>query len=503
MLPDIPSDILWQICNTAWEPHILNPGDIFADGPCNEVVIKMSETSVQLRAFALSLLFKEVYNWKRGAYDGGAWPSTVWPYIRREYGPSSCTPIDDRDLLSTLPNLINTSQVKLRFSPYSPKGVPLPYLLAVSTLPALHTLKLQQQRFDDPKLIEVFVEMRQPSSLGLTLTELRNKPRVTDTRQEVDWEQEINVVSKILQFFFPTLVGLELSGDLIEFQTLAFNKWSKLGTLRLVDHIPYCDYQYLPIVVSQMPSLCTLHCNFNAEELPREPFIFCSSAEVHPPLSVVLPSLISLSLSNLQPGEKIVDQLPNGLKVLRVLALKDHRVPHTSPSNYSGLTDADVTTWVDAAVKLPFLVQLSLGLKSVPSPTLLAHMSRSCPGLEYLELEKEFFEYNNNELPPPILESFVEPLQNLPWLRELRMSVELGPSLVYIHPSGHSSPSEAFMDRAQESAMMFAKKLPKLEFIGFLSGTWNIMKFGCFCMWYIMEVVQEGGQINIKVAEAI
>ncbi|KAG6901673.1 hypothetical protein C0995_009287 [Termitomyces sp. Mi166 len=459
MPPDIPSDILWRICHAAWKPHVLNPGDIFADGPRNEVVIKMSETSVQLRAFALSLLFKEVYNWKRDAYDGGAWPSTTLtePFrtvniYGREYRPKLCTLIDDRDLLSTLPNLINTSQVKLRFSPYSPK---------VSILPALHTLKLQQRRFDDLKLIEVFVEMRQLSSLGLTLTELRIVPSVTDTRQEVDWDQEIQVVSEILQFFFPTLVELELSGDLIELQT------------------------------------------FYAEELPRRPFIFCSSVEVHPPLSVVLPDLVSLSLSNLQPGEKIVEQLPNGLKVLHVLALRDHKVPDTSPSSYSGLTDADATTWVDAAAKLPFLLQLSLGLKSVPSPALLAHIARSCPGLEYLELEKEFFEYNDNELSPSILESFVAPLQNLPRLRELRMSVELGPSLVYVHPSGHSSPSKAFIGRAQESAMMFAEKLPKLEFIGFSSGTQNIRKFGRYCMWYMLEAVREGGQVNIKVAEAI
>ncbi|KAG6859619.1 hypothetical protein C0995_006538 [Termitomyces sp. Mi166 len=401
MPPDIPSDILWQICNTAWEPHVLNPGDIFADGPRNEVVIKISETSVQLRAFALSLLFKEVYNWKRSAYDGGAWPSTVWPYIRtvniygREYMPQSCVPIDDQDLLSTLPNLINTSQVKLRFSPYSPKGVPLSYLLAVSTLPALRTLRLQQRRFDDPKLIEVFVKMRQLSSLGLTLTELKNKPRVTDTRQEVDWDQEMNVVSEILQFFFPMAGRVGALRRPHRVTDVSAEKMAKTRHTSSRGSHP----------ILRMPSLSTLHCNFCAEELPRQPFIFCSSVEVHPPLSVVVPNLVSLSLSNLQPGEKIVGQLPNGLKVLRVLALKDHRVPipNTSPSNYSGLTDVDATTWVDAAAKLPFLVQLSLGLKSVPSPALLVHISRSCPGLEYLELEKEFFEYNNNELSPSIV----------------------------------------------------------------------------------------------------
>ncbi|KAH0579344.1 hypothetical protein J132_10300 [Termitomyces sp. J132] len=509
MSVDIPSDILWRICNAAWVPHIFIPGDVYAESPRNEAVIKMSLASSRLRSFALALLFKEVYNWKRIAYKGGVWPSAVWPYIRtvnifdRRYIPALSRIFNDRDLLDALPNLIATTQVKLRFTPDSPKGVSLPYLLAVSTLPALHTLKLQQRRFDDPKLIDVFVEMHQLSSLGLTLTELQDIPTVIDFRREVAWDQEIDVVSEILQFFSTTLVELEVSGDLIELQMIASTKWPKLATLCLVNHIPYDDYQYLPVVVSQMPSLHTLHCNFRAEMMLRHPLIFCSSAEVHPPLSAVLPDLTSLSLSNIQPRDKIVEQLPSNSKALHIVALRDHIVPDTSPYNYSGLTNADVIVWIDAAAKLPFLVRLSLGLKSAPSPTLLAHISRSCPGLEYLELEQDFFEYNENESSSLTLELFIVPLQNLLRLRELRMSVELGPSLEYLNPSGPASTPLAFVDRAQRTAMLFAEKLPKLEFIGFSCATQFILKFDRYCMWHMLEIIRQGGQIHIRVAESI
>ncbi|KAG5728084.1 hypothetical protein E4T56_gene19471 [Termitomyces sp. T112] len=457
----LPTEIILHIYNEIWVRKPIRSTVTLNDF---EDIIHMSETCSRLRVIACSLLFREASNWKNGSYTGGAWPSAVWPYIRvvtvYDYEPKTMPRklFDPADLRVTLPNLANVNHIRLEFIHDAPDLLSvstLPFLFTMTALPHLETLSLRQSRFDGPSLTRPIAQMYHLTSLILI------SPLIMIQRLELKQYnrfEELKNVAEILQTVAPVLTKLEISGDLVDFQMFESTEWPNLSTFRLVDHVPYSFFRPITAVVAHMPMLQTLACDFKAEETPRTSFIFCPPDDhAHPPLSTSIPNLISLSLSNLQPGDQSVQQLPSGLRVLRVVALRDphiHSIGNLKREpryNYSALSDDDAYLWINAASKLPYLSRLTLHLKSVPSPELLWHIARACPQLEFLELEQASFEHNWNESPDSMLDLLLSPLASLSQLKELRMSVELGPALVWIETALERLPSRAFKARVQTS----------------------------------------------------
>ncbi|KAG6902383.1 hypothetical protein C0995_000945, partial [Termitomyces sp. Mi166 len=183
----------------------------------------MSETCWRLRAIALPLLFREVSNWKIGSYTGGAWPSTVWPYIRvvsvyDQPGIISRKLFNNADLFSTLPSLDNVTHIRLDLFSDAPDllGVfTLPLLLAITALPHLKTLNLRQSRFDGPSLMHAIAQMHQLTTLTLAVSP--NPTRRFKLKRYDRFGELINV-AEVLQVLAPVLVKLEISGDLIDLQ---------------------------------------------------------------------------------------------------------------------------------------------------------------------------------------------------------------------------------------------------------------------------------------------
>ncbi|KAG6896387.1 hypothetical protein C0992_008625 [Termitomyces sp. T32_za158] len=376
--------------------------------PSNEGIVRMSETCSRLRAIALPLIFRKVFNWKKGRYTGGAWPSTAWPYIRvvsvYDQPDSSRNLFYNADLLSTLPSLANVDHILLDVfydEPDLHDILTSPFLSSINTLRHLDTLSLRQPRFDGPSLMHAIAQMHHLTSLTLALSShVIQRLKL----QEYDRYEELNNVAEILRSVAPVLMRLEISGDLVDLQMIEWTEWPRLSGLRFVGHVPYSYFRPIATVVSRMPILQSLTCDFKAEEKPRPSFIYCPpDYHLHFPLSTILPNLISFSLSNLQPGDQTVRQLPLSLESLRVVALRDTHYLTIGDLNmepryhYSALSDGDADLWINAASELPHLSKLTLHLKSIPSPELLHRIAQACPRLQYLELEKASFEFNDNE----------------------------------------------------------------------------------------------------------
>ncbi|KAG6860052.1 hypothetical protein C0995_016441 [Termitomyces sp. Mi166 len=383
----------------------------------------------------------------------------------------------------------------------------LPFLLAITALPRLETLSLRQSRFDGPSLTHAIAQMHQLTTLTLAVSPIKTQRLEL---QQYDYFEELNNIAEVLQTLAPVLIKLEISGDLIDLEMFELIEWPNLSTLRLIDHVPYSFFRPIAAVVFRMPMLQTLACDFKAEEMPRPSFIFCPlDNHVHPPLSIAIPSLVSLSLSNLQPGDQCVRQLPSNLRVLRVVALRDPHVHSIGDLkrepryNYSALSDGDAYLWIDAASELQHLSKLTLHLKSIPSPELLQHIARVCPGLQYLELEQASFEHNYNEAPDSMLELLVTPLVSLLQLRELRMSVELGPAVVWVEPVRQRLPSLAFKARVQTVGMLFASRLQNLEFLGFSALNRDRLTYGRDSIWYMFKIIRNEDGLSIQATDPI
>ncbi|KAG5332138.1 hypothetical protein C0989_007159 [Termitomyces sp. Mn162] len=377
----------------------------------------------------------------------------------------------------------------------------------MTALPHLETLSLRHCRFDGPSLKRPIAQMHHLTSLTLIISLLTT--RRLELRQYNRFE-ELKNVAEILQTLAPVLIKLEISGDLIDLWMFESTEWPNLSTLRLVDHVPYSFFRPITAVVSHMPILRTLACDFKAEQTPRSSFIYCPlDNHAYPPLSKSIPNLISLSLSNLQPGDQSVQQLPSGLRVLRVVALRDPHIysigdlEREPRYNYSALSDDDAYLWINAASKLPYLSRLTLDLKSVPSPEILWHIARACPQLQFLELEQASFEQNWNESPDSVLDRLVTPLTSLPQLRELRMSVELGPALVWVDAIRQRLPSLAFKARVQTVSMLFAAKLQNLEFLGFSALNRERMTYGRDSIWYMLKIIRNEDGLSARVIDPI
>ncbi|KAF5371875.1 hypothetical protein D9615_009582 [Tricholomella constricta] len=365
-------------------------------------------------------------------------------------------------------------------------------LFSTSTISQLKTLELSGSRLDGPSLVHAFSRLRHLSSLIVTIYDERPS--------DINIVEEHKNIANILQTLGPTLSHLTVAGDLIEFETLATIKWPQLRTLRLVNHVPHGKIIPLPIVVSQMPLLRTLGYDFCAGVEHRDATIFCHDGEGNlPRLSSVLPGLTSLSISNVQSEDRIVEQLPLSLQALRVVARRDPWYPTRKSDpyrwHYSSLNEIDTFRWIDAAAKLAYLVELALTLENAPSPTVLAAIASACPQLRILELEQARFE-KNYRMSPYTTESLVEALIQLHDLRDLRITMEIGvhnpPVRKQSYPPSYASIRAAKRSLLQEDGLLFAKALRSLESISFLyhNETLSLSRLDRHSVWYKMDVVR-------------
>ncbi|KAG5640194.1 hypothetical protein DXG03_000626, partial [Asterophora parasitica] len=318
-LTSLPSDLLSLISRHVW---LTFDPDEALDASRNDNLMALSSTCSRLRAITLPFLFRyayncpsfRAYNSDRDTYFNFAgrraewnklWPSNVWPHIRNltvygsvEYYPSlvvsSIEPI--------LPHLHNLNRLCLHLA------TPLrSVLLALSELPFLHTLEIHGARVDGPPLLEAFLQLRNLASLTVTVDEISAK--------DLNYDDELKNVADILTVLAPKLSRLEIAGDLIDLGALAALEWPRLHSLRLLNHIPEGIHVPLSALVRRMPSLRILECDFSAGIQPSGYYDSIIFGDDTPRPDISLPNLSHLSISNVQPNDNIIHQLPRSLEI--------------------------------------------------------------------------------------------------------------------------------------------------------------------------------------------
>ncbi|RDB24615.1 hypothetical protein Hypma_008239 [Hypsizygus marmoreus] len=451
-------------------------------------IFTLSLVSTTLREITAPLLFKHVKNrrnWRTTSTNppiGEVWPATIWKYIARVdvYDRlSPMWPVGDVDfgpLALTLPQL-----QALRHVCFELEGSPPNILLsAIASARYLNCLEFKNARFDGPSVVQHFSHMPL-ESLKISIGHIRD--------ENIDVEQEEANVAEILTVLAEQLVHLEISGDLVPFRVLRDAQWPNLLTLLYTDHVPFGDIIPLPAVTSRMPRLQTLGYNFAAAARWYKPgFTFCPKhAVLSPLLSDTQPHLQVLTMSNIVSDDTIFDQLPPGLRVLRVLALRDD-LRYSAGENktmpfypYFPITHRDAYRILDKASQLHHLVELAITLEDCPSPNLMSAVAQSCPGLCILELTQGRYDLNEEESPYTI-QSLAQPLMAMKSLHDLRITVWFGEQSAGVRT--HATNPEVKI-QIEAAAQVFAEILPQLATISF-SFT-NLTRYDNTChplTWY-------------------
>ncbi|KAH0589670.1 hypothetical protein H2248_005396 [Termitomyces sp. 'cryptogamus'] len=448
----------------------------------------ISTACFRLREASLPLIFNEVHNLRLHREFVSTWPSTIWPYIRKVHvhdkthlGKMRDVPVKVNNLDVLLPRLNNLNHLVFHL-----ESLPEALLEAISPIP-LKTVEFLETRFDIHCLPGVLSRMDHLTSLALTVMPERSP--------DIDTNQEFEIVETILRTVASRLRRLEISGDLIQFSTLAQINWPELHTLCMVGHVPSSRPKPFSVVINHMPSLRNLHCNFSAGHICRQPTVFLSDHGAN------LPDLENLSISNLRHEDLLIDHLPKNLRVFRILALRDIYGIRTfrlqNPQFYTALDDDNALRWVRAVAKLPHLIELALTLEQPPSPTLLELIAESCPKLQTLELEQAEFE-QNNRCSAYSMEMFVRPLSRLKDLRKLLITIEIGPHDVW-DPFSFPTSTYVSVDVDFESAWkLFAENLPGLKTIGFLFHNRNRVQGPRSCVWNAGQINRYNSMISIE-----
>ncbi|KAG6861122.1 hypothetical protein C0995_003851, partial [Termitomyces sp. Mi166 len=100
-------------------------------------------------------------------------------------------------------------------------------------------------------------------------------------------------------------------------------------------------------------------------------------------------------------------------------------------------------------------------------------------------------------------ELLMTPLASLPQLRELRMSVELGPAMVWVEPVRQRLPSPAFEARVQTLGMLFAARLRNLEFLGFSALNGDCMTYDRDSIWHMLKIIRNEDGLSIQAIDPI
>ncbi|RDB27536.1 hypothetical protein Hypma_003788 [Hypsizygus marmoreus] len=426
--------------------------------PC---LLPLSMTCRRIRELLAPSIFREVRNRRRllcntdDYPDNTVWPRNIWKHIElvvlENEGKYS---MDIVTVASMIPQLPRLKQVRFEMDVAPPE-----VLLHATAIAGIRSLVFTKIRLDGPPLTDVFSKSK---LTNLLLTVGPYRPRNLDAPCELDH------VAGILSILSKTLIYLKISGDLVSFKTLADLDWPCLRTLTLIDHVPYGQVMPLPLVISHMPLLLNLHYNFGATSLGRiPPIVFWFENQDFASLANTHPCLKSLSMSNVYPPEHTLDELPEGLRSLRILALREqNRETLRGPwYPFSPLREDDAFRILANASLLPNLIDLALTLEDLPSPVLLKAVTEACPRLCNLEISQGLFERKQVESPYST-ESLAEPLIRLRFLCDLRISIGFGKQYTGSVFYGLRDKTPLLL-RMEAAAQVFACKLTHLNSVSF------------------------------------
>ncbi|RDB15562.1 hypothetical protein Hypma_004141 [Hypsizygus marmoreus] len=447
-------------------------------------LLPLSCTCKRLREMLAPSIFKQVTNQRpfvRVSEANEFWPTTIWKFIETVSINDEQWSMNFETIAFIIPQLPNLKRVSFRMDQPPPK-----MLLNAIALAGISILELADVRLDGPALTEIFSHTK---LTHLISTVGRRRP------MDLNAADELKHTSDILSIVSKTLVYLKISGDLVSFETLARLDWPCLCTLTLIDHIPYGKVIPLPTVIARMPCLRNLHYNFGAVSTGRRipPIIFWYDGQGSAPLAVTHPHLKSLSLSNIYPAEHTLDHLPQSLRSLRILALRERTRQDLSGPWYpfSPLREEDAFRIIAKAAFLPDLVDLALTLQGLPTPAVIEAVAKSCPGLRFLEISQGDFELHCAESPYSI-ESLAEPLACLHHLHELRISVGFGSQLTSSLYRGLKDKTPLYR-RMEMAGSIFAQKLTNLNTISFSFGNdgcyYRFQEYVVWCRYSIVSGV--------------
>ncbi|KII83874.1 hypothetical protein PLICRDRAFT_430093 [Plicaturopsis crispa FD-325 SS-3] len=277
----------------------------------------------------------------------------------------------------------------MRFSSGAPSNA---LLLAASNIPTLDELSVKARRWQGPQL-SAFSHFTHLRRLGLFVGKWPHSGTIY-----YDQMSELLNVQAYLRVLAPQLFELEISGDICELSTLVSNSWPHLRSLTMSGHGTTWTQAALTTAVARMPSLRKLHMNLAAPckgpwQQPSA-FIYSSPNHASPVrLPEVLPHLESLALSNVHtPSDTILDQLPDCLVCLHVLANYDY-IRSYDPQTYLlwprryPLSEPDAFRIVQHTARMKALTELMLSLDFLPTVQLVRAIAASSPHLRVLQLE--------------------------------------------------------------------------------------------------------------------
>ncbi|KAG6836011.1 hypothetical protein H0H93_012286 [Arthromyces matolae] len=361
--------------------------------PEDNPLVPFSSTSRHFRNVAAPILFEIVDNDQRSwaiPYVGDEIFFTRELRLRdyfnikayHDYTPKT-TAVNLNPLRAIAPTLVNLSRLELSLK------MPLDQALfkALLSNSCIESLRFKPVRLDGPLLEDIVRDLPLSRISILSMIVEQDRPR------DIVSTEEKNNVRAILKYLSASLTTLEMSGNIVEFPTLAEIQWPQLTHLRMTDRISDGNVIPLSIVVANMPLLRCVSYDFIASLEFQQGPIFGGGCETSPS---VFSKIEYLSISNVQPRDRLVDELPASLKTLRVLALRYpfrfYEFSQREHHPYTPLNAREVHRWLTAATSLGDLVELALTTKDAPSPALIAQIASACPRLSTLELEQASFE---------------------------------------------------------------------------------------------------------------
>ncbi|KAJ7083973.1 hypothetical protein B0H15DRAFT_402094 [Mycena belliarum] len=400
-------------------------------------LIPLSETCRYLRAQTKPQIFRHVYNWSRA--DGAVWPDTLWPFITearlRHHSIRHPKPISvSTELFQALPLMPSLTKVVL-----SLEWVPAELLVALSLVPQLNNLEIEQARLDGPSLHLTRSSFASLESLRICIWRYTANiaTRVVDSRSEND------NLAELLRAVHGRLTILSISGDLLSPHFLSL-QWPLLRKFVVTEHTP-TPYLSVPELTTRMPALRELSVLFSAD-------LVRTGSELRPPftlgnldgplLSDSSPHLHTVTLSNLQPDDPIFSQLPRDLDALHIRAACDLYISARSARRSlqeAALTSSTVFNVVRHIARLTNLTELTLTLDYFPTPALIDIVASACPGLRVLELG--YLRYGRGDVYVEDVrdDALLQPLARLTRLAHLRISLDFyarDPPLRQQYPQG-------------------------------------------------------------------
>ncbi|KAK6975082.1 hypothetical protein R3P38DRAFT_3295911 [Favolaschia claudopus] len=262
-------------------------------------------------------------------------------------------------------------------------------------------------------------------SLSITITGFEGVVR----HDSLDSDLQANNMLALFKSASDNLKELKISGDLIS-STFPTVTWPRLRSFTVTEHTP-TPYISVPELTYNMPALRNLSILYTADLTRNEASgdlfpPFCLGVEGGQLLSDRSPFLESVTLSNQEPMDPILAQLPPTLPSLHLRAMADGYHPiDGSPWNLrrSPLTNSTAPRTLEKVSHLTSLTELSLSLKDFVQPALIKRIVAVFPQLQVLELSHASFinAHGRQDVCDPAL---LESLQLFPCLQHLRIALD-------------------------------------------------------------------------------